>query len=264
MKILTYNILYGGEDKDKSRIHLIEQVIRDISPTVLTIQEAELFDKDNYAKLKHFKSNINLPYWAYSKGYFRKNGRRFDVATFSVIPLQKITDFNETIRNGGLNVVVDSEFGKISICNTHLTPHTEDERLVELDKMIESQLPYDNKIILGDLNSLARVDNYSKDEFDAFNSSQIKKFLKDGEPRYDVTDRLLNSGYIDVAYNLSCLEVTVPTASNVDVAHECPLRLDYVFVSQSLLNNVSAIKVEKTDYSDKASDHYPVVLYLEK
>src|SRR3989344_2406246 len=199
IRIVAYNIFRGGEDEDKSRMPLIEQVIKDIAPTVIATQEVVNFDKEDYAKLKQFISKVGLPNWEHSKGILRPSGRSFDVATFSTIPLKKISDFNQTMRNGALNVVIDTVFGEISICNVHLTPGTEDERMIEIKKAIESQSPVHNKIILGDLNSLARVDNYSPDFISKFNESQKKKFLTEGKTRYDVTDTLLKLGYIDLA-----------------------------------------------------------------
>ncbi len=260
MKILTYNILHGGEDENKSRIPMILNIIKSISPNVAAIQEANKFDKNDYAKLKQFK--INFPYSAYSEGLISKSGRRYDVVTISSIPLKKASDFDTSTRNGNLNISIDSEFGKISICNTHLSPKTEDERLIELSKIIESQSKYEHKIILGDLNSLSRLDKYEQKVFDSFNDKQKRKFLKKGTPQYDVTDLLTNLEYVDVTAFLNQIGNTVPTNSNVDVAHECALRLDYIFVSKSLINKVSNIEIIKNSLTEQASDHYPLVLHL--
>jgi len=45
--------------------------------------------------------------------------------------------------------------------------------------------------------------------------------------------------------------------------YHAELRLDYIFVSDSLRENVASYSVVKNALTDKASDHYPIVVSLD-
>ncbi len=161
-----------------------------------------------------------------------------------------------------LVAVIDTEFGQLSIASLHLTPFSEDLRHKEIDLVVDLQKQYPNKILMGDMNSLSRMDNYDENIVKEFNEIQLKKFTKEGNTRYDAIDKILSTGYYDTAVQASKNEkYTVPTKSNLDAAH-AQLRLDYIFVSQSLLDHLNRYDVIKNDLTDEASDHYPIVAEL--
>ena len=157
---------------------------------------------------------------------------------------------------------IDSGFGPISIVGAHLNPGTEEVRVAEIETIIGAQKTCENKIIAGDLNALSRKDGYSPTLIASFNEKQKEKFTLNGSPRYEAIDKILAAGYKDAAvvFNQN-LFTTVPTPSNKDGAH-ASLRLDYFFMSESLVAHLVEYKVLKNEITDNASDHYPVVMAL--
>jgi exodeoxyribonuclease-3 len=116
---------------------------------------------------------------------------------------------------------------------------------------------------MGDMNSLARYDNYDEKMIKTFNKMQMKKFTTDGKFRFDAIDKILSTGYVDAAYTMNKnKDYTAPTSINEYDAHS-NMRLDYIFLSQSILPYLSDYNVVKNELTEKASDHYPVTVTLE-
>ena len=96
-----------------------------------------------------------------------------------------------------------------------------------------------------------------------FNKMQLEKFTTDRKLRFDAIDKILSTGYIDTAYVLNKnKEYTAPTSINEYDAHS-NMRLDYIFLSQSLLPHLSDYNVIKNKLTEKTSDHYPITVTLE-
>lgn len=262
MKIMCYNIYRGGKEGKISRIPLIEQVIKTESPDFLAFQEANDFEKDNCRMLKDISKSSGLSYTALAEGSLTKSGRQYHVASFSRYPFKQIEDWKGQLRNAALTTVFSTPLGDIAICNVHLSPGTEDERLKELE-LILSKTPYSQSIILGDLNSLSPQDAYPWGLSSQFNEAQQKKFLVEGKIQTRVIQSIIRKSYKDSAFCLGINVATVPTKSNQDKGHEAPLRIDYIFISSSLISKVKEVRVTKNELTERASDHYPLVAVLE-
>jgi len=92
---------------------------------------------------------------------------------------------------------------------------------------------------------------------------QLKKFTTDGKLRFDAISKILDQGYVDSAVLMGKnSEHTAPTAINEYAAH-FNMRLDYIFISKALLFHLKGYSVIKNDLTNKASDHYPVIVTLE-
>lgn len=253
MKFLTYNILNGG----KAGIQLIKAVIAKENPDYVTISEANTFAKSKSKLLKEIASDLKYPYYevALSGEY------NYHVAVLSRLKFKKVLQIKPLMR-AGIITIVDSPIGELSIISTHLTPYTEDLRLPEVDLIVKTQKPYQNKILMGDMNSLSRYDGYKEEMIKSFNEMQLKKFTTAGRLRFDAVGKLELNGYNDTALLFKKnKEYTVPTSLNEYQAHS-NMRLDYIFVSKSLIENVKDYSVVKNNLTDKASDHYPVVVVL--
>ncbi len=254
MKLMTYNILDGAE----ATLPTVIEVINKEQPDYLTINEANTFAKNNNSILNEIGEKTNLPYVhvALSGEY------DYHVAVLSKYPFKELREIKPLMR-ACIVAVVDTELGPISIASIHLTPYSEDLRLPEINLIINSQKDYENRILIGDMNSLSKNDGYDEDMISHFNETQINKFTTDNHLRFDVIDTILSSKYLDTALLFGkANEYTVPTPANKDKSH-ANMRLDYIFVSDSLRNNVKDYSVVKNDLTDRASDHYPVIVKLE-
>ncbi|MFH0979559.1 MAG: endonuclease/exonuclease/phosphatase family protein [Candidatus Roizmanbacteria bacterium] len=254
MKLMTYNILNGGNE----RLSTIIEIIKKESPDYLTINEANTFAKDNNKILKEVANKTSFRFFdiALSGEY------DYHVAVFSKYPFKKITKLQPLMR-ACLVAQIDSVFGELSIASLHLTPYTEDLRHPEIDRIVEYQKKFQNRILMGDINSLSRQDNYDQGMIKDFNDMQIKKFTTDDKLRFDAIEKIRNVGYYDCALEMGKnKESTAPTSINEYEAHS-NMRLDYVFLSKTLLPHLKQYNVIKNSLTEKASDHYPVSVLLE-
>jgi exodeoxyribonuclease-3 len=253
MKLMTYNILNGGE----AGIDLVIDVVKQHAPDYLTINEANTFTANGHAILKKIANEANFPYYelALSGEY------DYHVAALSKYPFKKVQKLTPLMR-ACIIALVETELGDISIASLHLTPYTEDLRHPEIDLITNYQKQYKNTILMGDMNSLSKYDNYDENMIKNFNEMQLKKFTTDERLRLDAIEKILSVGYFDSAYELKKNEeYTAPTAINEYGAHS-NMRLDYIFLSQSLLPHLKSYEVVKDEHTEKASDHYPVCIEL--
>lgn len=251
---MTYNIFDGGQD----RLEIIIEAIKRESPDYLTISEASTFAQEDDKILKYFSERIGLPHYklALSGEY------DYHVAVFSRYSFKEIHTIHPLMR-AGIVSLVETEIGALSIASLHLTPYSESLRLPEISHIIDSQKEYDNRILMGDMNSLAKYDNYDPEIIKNFNKIQLEKFTKNGEFAFEVIEKVLSHGYFDAARELKGNNTyTVPTPVNKDSAH-ADLRLDYIFVSKPLLPLLKKYEVVRNDLTDTASDHYPITISIE-
>lgn len=252
---MIYNILNGGEDRFES----VVKVIFNEDPDFLVINEANGFEKNSNQKLNKFSEKIGLPHFklALSGEY------DYHTAVFSKYPFKEAKDV-KPLRNAGILAVIDTKSGEIAIVGAHLSPYTEDLRLSEIDLIINRQKQYPSKILMGDMNSLSAGDGYNEEMVKGFNDTQLEKFANDGKFRFDVVNKINSVGYVDTAVVFGRQkETTVPTKLNRDEAHLLDMRVDYIFVSDTLKNKVKSYSVIKNALTEKASDHYPIVVEIE-
>lgn len=253
MKVMTYNLLNGAVET----VDDVISVVNAGNPDFLTLNEVNGFDENNSERLHDFAARTNFPHY-----HLALSGEHdYHVAVFSRTPFKELREIKPLAR-AGILAVVDSEIGEVAVIGTHLTPYTEALRLPEIDLLIEQQKPYENKILMGDLNSLSFIDGYDEKMTEKFNEMQEKKFTADGKLCFDAMKKFEESGYVDPAVILGKnKERTAPTDVNEHNAHS-DMRLDYILVSASLEDKVSEYRVIRNELTDKASDHYPVVLTL--
>jgi len=254
MKLMTYNILNGAKDN----LAKVIAVINRESPDFLGINEANGFDDNNQKIIKEFAAKIGLPFFDLAKC---GDGDDYHIAVFSKQPFEKIEHLDGFAR-AAIAVDIKTDFGTISIIATHLTPYTEALRMEEVKKILSHDHGSSYKVLMGDLNSLSRADDYDPKIVATFNEMQTKKFTADGRLLFHVTDKLLQPSYVDPAILADKQKVfTAPTSINEYEAHN-NMRLDYILVSPQLQARLSVYGVIKDELTNVASDHFPVIVEL--
>ena len=255
MKLMTYNILGGWED----RIELIIDTVLDESPDILVVNEANAFVPDISGHLALLSETTDLSYAAAAPS----GQDDFHVLLFSKKPFHYVQFLTPLVR-AGVFATVDTVFGELTIVGTHLSPFNEDERVTEIASILEAVKHHPRTVILGDLNSLSPHDDYPHLTWERMNDVQRTKFTTDRELRFDTIRRIEEAGFVDVAAARGCNDQpTSPTAITHDIAH-ADTRLDYIFVSQALREAVTDYRVVRTPDTEIASDHYPVVAELKR
>ena len=255
MKLMTYNILGGWED----RIDLIIETVLEESPDYLVINEANSFVPDVSGHLERLTDATELSYAVAAPS----GEDTFHVLLFSEKPFE-YTQFLTPLVRAGAFAMIDTAFGQITIVGTHLTPFTEQERLTEIRSILKAVETHPNTIIMGDLNALSPHDDYSHLTWEEMNTIQREKFTTDQQLRYDTIRCIEEAGFVDAAVLRDANHLpTSPTAITHDIAH-ADMRLDYIFVSQPLAESVIDYRVVKDENTEIASDHYPVVVELKR
>lgn len=250
---MTYNILNGATEA----LPQVIDVVRAETPDYLTLNETNTFAKNDHKILKEFAQAANFPYFDMALS----GEGDYHVAIFSKYPFQE-THKLQPLARACFIAVVNTELGPISIASLHLTPSSEDERLPEIDLILAHQNRYKHKILMGDMNSLSPDDGYNPAITKNFNDMQLKKFTTAGKLRFDAIQKILATGYTDPAVTLGKnREHTAPTSINEYYAHS-DMRLDYIFLSASLLSHLQSYAVIKNTLTETASDHYPVTVTL--
>ena len=185
----------------------------------------------------------------------------YHVAVFSTHPFKEVHRI-EPLMRACIVTTIETKLGLLSIAGLHLTPHSEDLRHREVDRILNFQKSYTYRMLLGDMNALSMHDSYSQEFVRDLNKTQLKKFSTHGRLRFDVIEKISAEGYHDAALHLGGnTEHTVPTPVNRDASHSA-MRLDYIFVSETLLPAITDYAVIKNELTDVASDHYPVLANL--
>jgi exodeoxyribonuclease III len=259
IRIASYN-LWNGADKSFNRLI-------DFAKTqafdVLCLQEINGWQNNDFARLKEFVDRAE-----YDDYIFGNSNSEYKMATVSMLPIE----FSDIYVEGFWHCVILSRIQvdgfEITVVHVHLDPWHEEPRLKELQRLfnlIDINRP---TIIVGDINSVSREDNYPP-EF--LSELQKRNFTKFGQNSLDyrVTDYLANAGLVDAAAKIGKFDTTAPSLFGTYSSHEeipaseAPARIDYFFVSENLAPLIKNYEVIKTNTTNHISDHYPIVLTLE-
>lgn len=253
-KILTYNLRNGAEKTYDVLVEFVKQE----APDILCIQEANGWADNDSQQIKNFAKQINFPYFSLGN-----SNTDFKLVTFSKLPIVKSRCITEGFWHSALKTVILWNNEQLTIWNVHLDPRTPINRQKEVTRLLSYiQRPLQKVIITGDFNSISRADIYPDDTLKKLLAVGIKKF---GITRlsYNVMSSLEKFGLIDVAAVHNATFNTVPTDANEDDDHSITLRLDYFIVSPDINSKTVNVSVPKNTYTNRISDHYPIVLELE-
>lgn len=255
LRIASYNILGGG----KTRLDSISKVITEINPDICGLLEAVEWQND----IKHYKDIANnLGYSFFNLGVANS---KYNIAIFSKVLLTI-----KTIKKGIQHVVLEASvesgpFKDLHIFFVHLSPISEDNRLLEIEELLKYIEKLSEVIIIGDFNSLSPHDPYNQEELlKIFKENKVTKY---GTQilRFDVIKKIESSGLADAANYLNYpFTASTPTPSNQDINHIANIRIDYAFLTKNILQHLKNIEIFKNNIADEASDHYPLFIDLLK
>lgn len=253
LRIAHFNILKGGE----RRLLKIFKVIDEINPDICGILEAVDWQKNN----SFFKKKVKeVGYKIYNLALANS---KYNIAVFS-----KISISIKHIKKDFHHVVVqvtpkEGKYEGLSIFFIHLSPVSEDDRLMELNKLLKYINKFPRSIIMGDFNSLSEHDLYNKRKLlSFFKKNKIKKYGVESL-RFDVIKKIESFGLVDsMKYLKTPWTFSVPTSSNIDINHSVKMRVDYAFLTKNILKYLNKAEIFKNKPSDSSSDHYPFFIEL--
>lgn len=259
---MTYNVYRGGEN----RFPEVLGVIRDANPDILAIQEACGWrDNGRLAELGEIIGIPNTGRYICPANPRSKSGRIFDIAFYSRYQsiLERVWNDTDKVWHVIPKFQITVGGRKVAVIPVHLSPKSEDLRLLEVGIINEAIRKDEDAVLLGDLNSLSPNDQYASTLEQDLLRHKIVKF--GNPPQYNVIARLGQAGWNDALSDFSSPDAPVQCTvheGGEDKDH-LNLRLDYVMVTNNLVSQIVSTSVIDTPAARLASDHLPVVTVLD-
>jgi exodeoxyribonuclease III len=246
LRVLSYNILKGGED----RLPLIANVIQKQQPDVVALLEA--------------RSRANAEALAQQLGMSLTLGEANNANKDNVAWLRRLHVIRAhnhrlpILAKSLLEINVPWEGVPLTLFATHLkagqNAESEQRRVAEIQAILailqtRGDQPH---MLVGDLNTVHPADEPNLPEYLATLRERGEQAPHPQFPR-QVIPFLLNAGYVD------CYRALHPTTPGYTAHTDHPaLRIDYIFASPSLARHLHACDVVTEGEAKIASDHFPV------
>jgi len=230
MKIMSYNILLGGED----RLPHITNVIREQHPDVVALLEAN--SRENVETLAH---ELDMQF------VFGEANSEFHIAWLSRLPVVRSENHRlPVLAKTLLEIELQWDRRRVHLFATHLQhkrePEYEQRRVEEMRAILDVMGHVNNRprLLVGDLNTLRPGDTMG---------------VATDMPR-EVIPLLLNAGYID------CYRRIRPIVPGYTYKLPEPsMRIDYVFASIEMALHLHRCAVVSNEEALIASDHLPII-----
>jgi exodeoxyribonuclease-3 len=246
LRILSYNILAGGED----RLPLISDVIRQQQPDVVAMMEAR--SRNNVEALAE-QLGMSLTFGE------ANNAHKDNVVWLSSLPVirainHRLPVFAKTL----LQIEIIWEGTPLVLFATHLKAgqdqESEQRRVAEMQAILEILQPLREQphVLVGDLNTIHPMDEPNV-------SASLATLRERGDDRLEpqfprqIIPLLLEAGYVD------CYRALHPTTPGYTSHTTHPaLRIDYIFAAPVFARHLYACDLVTGAEAERASDHFPI------
>ena len=246
LRILSYNILAGGEN----RLPLIANVIQQQQPDVVALQEAR--SRSNAEALAH---QLSMSF-TFGEAH---NTNKDHVVWLSHLPVIHTENHPLPIlAKTLLEIEVLWQGMPLALFTTHLKAGQdlggEQRRVAEVQAILNLLQAHQNQsqVLAGDFNTIHPIDHPNI-------SAYVEVLKARGEetpiPQFPrrVIPLLLEAGYVD------CYRALHPfTPEDTSYTSHQALRVDYIFASSRLAERLSACDITRERDAQSASDHFPI------
>jgi exonuclease III len=258
LKILSYNV-YEGFRKDTAVMRTFLNWVDTLHPDVVAFQEMQHVTA---AEFGDFAKRCGFPYAVLLK----ETG--FPVALASRYPITGVEKVTKDMHHGFIYATIEGYHFLV----IHLSPVTYIKRVEEVNTMLtflKTKPAGEKLLIMGDFNNLSPQDSVDYDnphKMKLMTQSEINHpgqfSLKDGKIEYTAIREIIDAGFTDT-WKLfhTQYEKSAPTKVR---KHTNYSRIDYIWVNEQLKKNCAAAYLVKDNVTDYLSDHYPMVLVLNK
>lgn len=256
LKVMTLNILFGGEERMEALLAILARE----KPDVLVLQEC--LGWEDGVRLRQVAAALGLPadeaHLRLGTARPRGSGKRYHVAVASRAPLRSVRVHNDAHFLGHCLVQCELEAGDpLTLFGAHFDSHHENLRFVEaryLRSLLDPTAFREGAfLLLGDLNSLSRKDPYPVDLADRVRRAGVDKYGH--PPRFDVLDELEDFGWVDALRHRPVSSHWV-TAQRNRGGERIDYRTDYIFASPRMAERLLGAEVVDVG---QASDHHALV-----
>lgn len=259
MRVMSWNTLYGGWDGDDDRrFRLQREVIADVRPDVLLLQEGKRFEADGFRRFYEVEQVLAMRAFLAPAPHIGQNTAVF--VRPGVEPVSFTSDSVHFHHAAALATLRVPGFGQpVTFISVHLCPVGVPMRLVEAANLAAHAAPDGLALVAGDFNSVSPYDD--EPDWTGLSPHFRARYTEPNGSKADrrVLEFLYGAGFVDIAHKLGGhLTPTVPGAAFPN-AEFVPFRADYFLASEALSLNARSYAVIKDDRTDQASDHYPIV-----
>ncbi|TWU08073.1 SMP-30/gluconolactonase/LRE family protein [Stieleria varia] len=261
LRVISHNVWYGFTQKTEPRYSDWKRWMKAQSPDVVSLQELNTYTEE---RLQADAQSWDHPYCVLLK----EDG--FPTGITSRYPITDVKRIRQGFHHGLLRCRIQGIWFYV----IHFHPSDFQRRIDEaalLKQDVES-LPDENpKVVLaGDFNGFSPADKkqYDSDEllvpfFQGLDQkSRTARNLNDGKLDYGGIQAILDQGYTDLIDSRRSPQLpfvgTFPAALVSDQDHGTDRRLDYLFVSPSLRDQVDSVAILRDPCTEMLSDHIPV------
>jgi exonuclease III len=259
LKILSYNV-YEGFLNDTAVMRTFLNWVDTLQPDVVAFQEMQHMTQQEFGD---FAKRCGFPYAVLLKE------KGFPVALASRYPITGIEKVTENMHHGFIYAMIEGYHFLV----IHLSPVTYIKRVEEVYTMLAflqaKHIDNEKLLVMGDFNNLSPQDSVDYDnphKMKLMTQSEInhpgQKSLNNGMIDYTAIHTMLTAGFTDT-WKLfhTQYEKSAPTKVR---KHTNYSRIDYIWVNEQLKKNCAAAYLVKDGVTDYLSDHYPMVLVLNK
>jgi endonuclease/exonuclease/phosphatase family metal-dependent hydrolase len=244
VKLLSYNIRFGGVGREK----LLSEVIRSVSADIVIFQEAIV-----PAVIQQIAAEANLPFWVSQTDHSVGFCSRFEIAHFEWhVPAGSRHRFLE-IQPAGTDTRIFGVHLRAMMSNWG-----EQRRIREIQTLLAGIRKHQEgfHVLVGDFNSLGPGEVLESKKMPYWIRTMI--WLSGRNIQRATVQRLIDNGYSDGFRALHAEETgyTFPTK-------DPHLRFDYVFLPARSLDRLINCKVILQPPAPAASDHFPLLAEIE-
>ncbi|MEF3244759.1 MAG: exodeoxyribonuclease III [Caldisericaceae bacterium] len=251
MKIATWNV-----NSIRTRLSYVKMLLLDNGIDVLSLQEIKTEEK-NFP----FEEFGNLNYFANVFGQKAYNG----VALISKFPFKEV---KKDVLNDGIARTIEGQIEDLTILNVYF-PHGGNLGSEQFFYKLEFYKKIKNYILKNDLinkNFILMGDfNVAREDIDVWDKDLLDGTIGFMKEERDALNDLISIGLID-AFRYFYSDVVAFTwwdYTGGSFKRNYGMRIDYIYVSKSLLSRLKNCYIEKSLRAlDKPSDHVPVVLEI--
>lgn len=257
LKVMTYNVLLGFNGSDSYKQKFTTWISKDL-PDIIGFQEMSNYTEETFA--------------AFAKSYghdysiLLATGNCCPIALSSKYPISNIKKLTSDLKRG----TIIANILDYQVAVLHLNPYEWEKRLEEINTILKETKPgtgKDKVIVMGDFNAMSAVDRDmydTKERIDALVKSKSKN-ANNGSYDYSVMQQMQNAGFIDSYWETNMqYGFTCPTRLHSTVGNKNNFRIDYIWLSGALKTSIKSCTVLYDNATHLLSDHYPVLLTLDR
>lgn len=261
MKVLTYNTLFAGLDGAGNRRQKLQhEVIREVQPDVLLLQEAKAFEANGSKPLFQTEDALGMRGLLGIAPHTGQNTAVFFRPEIKPLAFESdAVHFHHVASAAQLLVPGFAE--PITFVSVHLAPCHPQVRLREAGYLIAHAAPEKLTLLAGDFNSVSPNDPEPQG-WEKLPAHFQARYLSPGSKTADreTLRTLYSAGFVDLAHRLGKNGVSTVPGADFRSAEFIPFRCDHTLATPRLAERVKSYEVLKDARTGSASDHYPVLV----